>query len=128
MANGTRQQRRAFWREAVEGWARSRLSKAAYAREHGLAAHQLIQWAARYREWVNSAQAPGATDDRDAASESTRVLTIAADAGSDEQSRAAPAITVRARAPGSRAGVRSWCARKSLVAWDRWQGSGRETV
>jgi len=94
MANDIRQQRRAFWREAVEGWARSGLSKAAYAREHGLAAHQLSQWATRYPEWANRAQANGTAEDRDTASESTRFVTIATDPSLDEQGEAGSAIGV----------------------------------
>ncbi|WP_420842054.1 IS66 family insertion sequence element accessory protein TnpA [Halorhodospira halophila] len=36
MAGGTQQRKRAFWREVVQGWAASGLSKAEYARQNGL--------------------------------------------------------------------------------------------
>jgi len=69
MAGGIREQRRAFWRETVQDWARSGLSKAAYAREHGLAAYQLGQWASRYPEWLSA--------DEQAAGDAAHFVTIA---------------------------------------------------
>ena len=46
--------KRAYWYEVVTDWASSGLSKAEYARQHGLAAYQLTQWAARYPHWVDA--------------------------------------------------------------------------
>jgi hypothetical protein len=83
MAHSVRQQRRAYWHEVVADWARSGLSKAAYAREHGLAAHQLSQWAARYPEWVSAAEPVHAGDDRGAATAPGFVTIAAAPAGGD---------------------------------------------
>lgn len=61
---GVQQRKRAFWREHVRSWAVSGLSKAEYGRQHGLAAWQLGQWAARYPRWTEDvaavdADAPG---------------------------------------------------------------------
>ena len=53
--------KRAYWHKVVTDWANSGLSKAEYARQHGLAAHQLSQWTALYPHWVEDHEA-----DRDA--------------------------------------------------------------
>lgn len=104
MAEGIQQRKRAFWREVVQGWAASGLSKAAYAREHGIPAHQLGQWVARYPEWVSGDQESVTTASRAAAA--PRFITVhapQADSTDPEPDEAAGDATPLVLAlPGSR--------------------------
>lgn len=105
MAGGIREQRRAFCRDTVQDWARSGLSKAAYAREHGLAAHQLCQWAARHPEWLDADEAVIGDTTHGALSSTPRFVTLAAASGCDQTSASASAIGIEL-ASGHRLEVR----------------------
>ncbi len=43
----SREQRRRFWQQHVEGWQQSGLSQIAYCRRHDLKAHQFYRWRGR---------------------------------------------------------------------------------